>query len=279
MVRLGMWSVVFGLMCMDCVDGTCPSYLGTNCDISSNVMLFPDAFIIFGAFEGQVYTVGNVVILVAKFPDFTCRLPDLLDLDPLCTPTMIVNLFTSAGLCQNVTAVSNSVLEENFGFSFADDPTLETPTGVYSHWSFPLYILDGMSTSRLEIKTLLIPNKCNGPLASFANNRQFERVMPTPRITIDTSPPQIISLHIGKASGVYGKGDVMNIVAEFSEDMDFSILPGPFAPLYAGARRNADPPRRLKFLRLPMESNALARRRTPVPPPIRLDFPPPPSEF
>ena len=219
-------------MTIDPARANCPAHLAVPCEPNLDSRLFPVSYMIFGAYEGQVYTAGNVVIIVAKFPDFTCRLPDPIDISPHCKPSMIVSLFTQGGTCYNVTAGSNMILESSFGFTFSDDPTLETDSGLYNHWSFPLYVLDGMSTSRLEIKSITIPEACNSELAMFDTDHQIFNIRITPNIKIDAMPPQIVSLHTGKSPGSYTNGTMINIVAEFSKEVSFSSLPDRFSKMY-----------------------------------------------
>jgi hypothetical protein len=241
-------------------DTQCPSYLAPECDADQNVELFPTSFMIFGAYEGQVYTAGNVVIIVAEFPDYVCRLPDPAELDPLCRPTMLISLFTNKGTCYNLTAVSAAKLEYDFGFSFSDDPTLETDSGVYNHWSFPLHVMNGMSTSRLEIISVTIPESCNSPLAKFDNDHQLAQVVRVlPNIKIDARPPQIISLHTGKSPGTYTNGTIINIVAEFSKDVSLSSLPDQYSQMYVDLSNPFRIPFGVPYLEL--NSNALVPLR------------------
>ncbi len=214
---------------------------------------------IFGAYDGQVYTAGNVVIIVANFPEFTCRLPDPTDIHPSCKPSMTVSLFTNGGACYNISAVSNRVLEFNFGFMFSDDPKLETDTGVYNHWSFPLYVLDGMATSRLEIKSVFIPPECNGQWATFDDSHQISNLRVLPNIKIDAMPPQIVSLHTGKSPGTYTNGTMINIVVEFSKDVSFSSLPDQYAQIYVDIYAPSKIPYGIPYLEL--NSNAFAPLR------------------
>jgi hypothetical protein len=241
-------------------DAQCPAYLAPDCDTYQNVDLFPTSFMIFGAYEGQVYTAGNVVIIVAEFPDHVCNLPDPAELDPLCRPTMLISLFTNKGTCYNLTAVSAAKLEYDFGFSFADDPSLETDSGIYNHWSFPLHVTNGMSTSRLEILSITIPESCNSPKAKFDNKRQLTQVVRVlPNIKIDAKPPQIISLHTGKSTGTYTNGTIINIVAEFSKDISLSSLPDQFSQMYVDLSSRCRIPFGVPYLEL--NSNALVPLR------------------
>ena len=241
---------------LDMLYAQCPtSSQVPDCDAELNVGLFPDSFMIFGADEGQIFTAGNVVIIVAIFPDDTCRLPDPFDLGPMCTPTMMISLFTKGGTCFNLTAVSASKLERDFGFSFADEPALETDSGHFNHWVFPLHVLDGMSTSRLEIKSISIPEACNSPIASFDNTRQLRHTRLLPNIKIDATPPQIISVHTGKSPGSYTNGTILNIVVEFSKDVSISSLPDQYSQMYVDLTTPSRIPYGVPYIEL--NSNAI----------------------
>jgi hypothetical protein len=241
---------------LDQLNGQCPaSSLESECDIEVNKDLSPETFLIFGAYDGQIYTAGNVVIIIAQFPDYTCRLPDPMDLGSSCRPTVMISLFTNGGTCFNVTAVSASKLEFDFGFSFADDPALETDSGHYNHWAFPLHIVSGMSTSRLEIMSLSIPKDCNSKLASFDNKLQLPRVRLLPNIKIDATPPQIISVHTGKSPGSYTNGTILNIVVEFSKDVSISSLPDQYSQMYVDLTTPSRIPYGVPYIEL--NSNAL----------------------
>jgi hypothetical protein len=168
---------------------------------------------------------------------------------------MMISLFTNGGTCFNVTAVSASKLEFDFGFSFADDPALETDSGHYNHWAFPLHIVSGMSTSRLEIMSLSIPKDCNSKLASFDNKLQLPRVRLLPNIKIDATPPQIISVHTGKSPGSYTNGTILNIVVEFSKDVSISSLPDQYSQMYVDLTTPSRIPYGVPYIEL--NSNAL----------------------
>ncbi len=101
---------------------------------------------------------------------------------------MLLNVRGNGGTCFNVSAaVSVRRLEAIYGFSFADDPTLQTDTSSYNHWVFPLYVVDGMATSRLQLKGLTIPASCNSRAANFENTDLIAQSEPiSPRVLIDT---------------------------------------------------------------------------------------------
>ena len=244
------------LLELDRLNSQCPaSSLEAECDAGVNKDLFPENFSIFGAYDGQIFTAGNVLIIVAQFPDYTCRLPDPKDLGPSCRPTMLISLFTNGGTCYNVTAVSASKLEFDFGFSFSDDPVLETDSGHFNHWAFPLHIVNGMSSSRLEIMALSIPPACNGPQGSFDNARKMQRLRLLPDIKIDATPPQIISVHTGKSPGSYTNGTILTIVVEFSEDVSVSSLPDQYSQMYVDLTTPSRIPYGVPYIEL--NSNAL----------------------
>ena len=212
---------------------SCPSRFVAPCDIEQNLDLFPESFAVFDAYEGQTFTVGTVVIIVAKFPNMTCNLPDPSEIDDECKPSLTLSLFSREGTCYRVYAESTKKLEYDFGFSFADDPSLETDSGKYIHWAFPLHVLDGMSTSRLEVKSVSIPEACNGPKATFLNLENSRAFRLVPNIRINAQPPNIVSVHSGKSSGTYSVEEKINLVIEFSKAVRFSPLPDSFSYTYA----------------------------------------------
>jgi hypothetical protein len=128
-----IFAIEFGVLAFG---AQCPSLEVPSCNSKSNIDIYPESFHIFNAYEGQIFTSGNVVMIVAKFPDSVCDLPDARELGPECNPTMTLKLFNNGGSCFNVSTESAELLEYDFGFSFADDPNLETDNGIYNHWSF-----------------------------------------------------------------------------------------------------------------------------------------------
>jgi hypothetical protein len=237
----------------------CQSDPYSACKFNASEKLYPEKFLIYGAYEGQLYTVGNVVMLVAKFPDSVCSLPDPADISPDCKPFLSVSVRTPEGNCHDVPSAPVSKLERNFGFSFADDPDLETNTGEYKHWAFPLYVVAGMSTSRLVLTGLTIPPECNSPRANFENNNLLRGVPLTPAIKIDSQIAAIVSIHTGKSAGRYTVGTIINIVVEFDKDVELSGLPGQYSETYINSNGPKNIPYGVPYLE--MNSNALVPLR------------------
>lgn len=221
-----------GLIFVVAANAQCPTPLVARCNHERNIDLFPQTFMIFQAYDGQTSTVGNALMIVAKFPNYTCNLPSPDEISPFCTPQLTLVLFTQNGTCFNVTTESNKKLELDFGFSFADDPTLETDSGAYNHWTFPLHITRGMSISRLDVRSLYIPEACNSYRGTFDRFRHIPHGSLTPYIAIDAQPPNIVSVHTAKVPGVYTTGAIINIVVEFSKEMEISSLPNQFSNTY-----------------------------------------------
>jgi hypothetical protein len=224
----------------------CPFATGaqgfSNCVVNHSHHLYPHNLSVFGAYEGQQFTIGHVVMIVAKFSQRACKLPQPEQIGPECTPTMLLSVKWSGGTCYNITAApSVRRLEEIYGFSFADDPDLQTVNTVYSHWVFPLHVLSGMASSRVQVKAVIIPPSCNSPLATFYNeNRIHQTRHLSPRVLVDTQAPAIVSIHTGKSPGVYSVGSMITLSVDFSKDVVLSALPEPFSPVYLssnGTRR------------------------------------------
>ena len=227
-----MWRALILFTAINSVSSQCPSQFINKCDYEQNLDLFPNKFFIFQSYEGQTYTVGNVIMLVAKFSNNTCNLPSPEEISPQCTPQLTLGLFTDNGTCYNVSTESNKKLEFDFGFSFSDDPCLETDNGIYNHWTFPLHVTRGMSVSRLEIRSLEIPESCDSYRGSFDRFRLFPRGSLHPFVKIDAQPPNIVSVHTAKTPGVYTVGSIISLVVEFSKDMAISDLPNQYSDTY-----------------------------------------------
>jgi hypothetical protein len=222
--------------------------------------IYADSFFVYGAYEGQLFTVGNVVMLVAKFPDSVCNLPNPSELDAACVPYLTVSLRTKEGSCINVPSASVVKLERVFGFSFADDPKLETNTGKYRHWAFPLYVVAGMSTSRLLLTGFTIPKECNSPRGNFENTNLIQQGLHLyPTSKIDTQTAAIVSIHTGKSAGSYTVGTIISIVVEFDKDVELSGLPGQYSETYIHSAGPRKIPYGVPYLE--MNSNALVPLR------------------
>jgi hypothetical protein len=255
-------SVLFGCLLLSwplSSQAQCQSDPYSNCKFNASEKVYPEKFLIYGAYEGQLFTVGNVVMLVAKFPDSVCNLPDPADISPHCKPYVSVSVRTREGSCLTVQSAPVSKLERNFGFSFADDPDLETNTGEYKHWAFPLYVVTGMSTSRLLLTELTIPPECNTARTNFENTNLIQGIHLTPAIRIDSQIAAIVSIHTGKSAGRYTVGTIINIVVEFDKDVELSGLPGQYSETYI----NSNGPKKIPYgvPYLEMNSNALVPLR------------------
>ena len=248
---------IFSLLCWaSYVAAQCQSNLYDQCQVNLSKALYPENLSIFGAYEGQLFTVGNVVMLVARFPDSTCNLPDLSELSNECIPYLTVTLRYSGGTCYDVPSVSVKKLDREWGFSFADDPNLETNTGEYLHWAFPLYVVSGMSASRFIISGLTIPSACNSPRGNFENSNQIRNGLTIyPTIRIDTTTADIVSIHTGKSAGRYTVGTIIILVVEFDKDVVLSGLPDQYSQTYISSNGPKKIPYGVPYLA--MNSNAL----------------------
>lgn len=231
-----------------------------KCHVNTSAKLYAERFLIFGAYEGQLFTVGNVVMLVAKFPDSVCNLPDPSELGPDCKPYLSVTLRSKKGSCYHVPSVPVESLERDWGYFFSDDPVLETFSGKYKHWAFPLYVVAGMSSSRFILKGFTIPAACNSHRAVFENSNLIQQgihLYPTTRI--DTQTAVIVSIHTGKSAGSYTAGTLINIVVEFDKDVVLSGLPGQYSDTYINPQGQKKIPYGVPYLE--MNSNAMVPLR------------------
>ena len=153
-------------------------------------LLYPASIAIFDAYDGKIYTVGQSILIVALFPDALCGLPQPRDISSNCTPTMKLRLNLASGeKCFDVVAASSVYQAElDYGVSFLDDYTLNTKSGPYNHWVFPLHVSSGMNSPRLEFLELRIPPACNvTDKYNFANWTRLDTRLPLPSISCNCS--------------------------------------------------------------------------------------------
>ncbi len=72
----------------------CHSQCLTNCNTSQNTILYPTTFLAFESFEGQVFTLGQTVVIAAVFGDRVCQLPEPEEASADCAPVMVIGLHT-----------------------------------------------------------------------------------------------------------------------------------------------------------------------------------------
>jgi hypothetical protein len=117
-----------------------------------------------------------------------------------------------------------------------------------------------MSTSRLILNSLTIPEGCNSKRATFENSNQITQgihVLPTAKI--DSQTAAIVSIHTGKSAGTYTAGTIINIVVEFDKNVAFSDLPPKYSQTYVRANTPQKIPYGVPYLE--MNSNALVPLR------------------
>ena len=82
--------------------------------------------------------------------------------------------------------------EIDYGVSFEDDETLNTNTGPYNHWVFPLHVTSGMNSPLLELVALQIPPACNVTgKYNFANWTRLDTKLPGPPPPPPPPPPNV----------------------------------------------------------------------------------------
>jgi hypothetical protein len=210
---------------------------------------------------GQAYTAGQTVFIVAKFASSICNLPQPINTNPGCTATITLGLHTREGLTCLPVSVAPSVqlVERQYAISFLADPALDTGTGIYNHWVFPLNVAEGMFTSNLRVSGLLISSNCSVSGSAVFNNLDLipnPNSLLSPNVTIDAMPPTIVNVYAGKGAGSYTVGAVMYIVVEFSKDVGFPPLPSKYSPAFAAANASYTLPSGLPYLNLNSKSFA-----------------------
>ena len=215
------------------------------CNTSHNPVLYPVSFGVFGAYQGQVFTAGQYLIIVARFAEGTCNLLQPKKAKAPCKPVLTVTLNTTEnnyGSCYSVIAArSANEVEANYSVSFSIDPTLRSVVGVdnatyWNHWVFPMSISPGMSSDGVQVLSLYIPPQCDvagKAMFHHGNLIPLNNTLLTPLVSVDTTQPIIMNLYSTKAPGAYTAGDNIYIVVQFSRDVSFSELPDPFSAVIA----------------------------------------------
>jgi hypothetical protein len=233
-----------------------------RCDPIKNQLLYPSSFSVFGAFDGRVFTSGDSVLIVARFPASTCQLPEPGEAGEGCIPIMYIDLHQADGSnCLSIPAAnSTKQIEIIHGIGFNSDPTLDTLTGKYNHWVFPFNVVVGMHTAKLNVIGLIIPEACsmrdrvtfyNADLMPKGNN------LLTPNVSIDTLPSIILSVKLGKPAGTYTLGDVISVGVEFSKSVLFTPIPSKYGTSFMSANASYTIPVGLPYLQLNSQARAL----------------------
>jgi hypothetical protein len=213
------------------------------CDQSKNPTLYPVSFGVFGARENQVYTVGQYLVIVARFEKGVCNLlqPKKInrtECKPILTVTINATDAGNVGSCYNVEAArSANEIQVNYSINFADDSTLQQVLGTdnatyWNHYVFPIAISVGMTSDHVQVTSLIIPPQCDVPNKAIfyhENLIPLRNNLLKPRVSVDTALPTITNVYTTKLGGNYTVGSTIYIIAEFSREVSFSELPGPYS--------------------------------------------------
>jgi hypothetical protein len=232
------------------------------CDTIRNPLLYPSWFSVFGASDGRQFTSGESVLIVSHFPASTCQLPEPGEAGAGCIPILNVGVRQADGSkCLSIPAAnSTKQIEIEYGIKFIADYTLDSLSGDYNHWVFPLNVVDGMHTAQLHVIGLDIPDSCNMPgRVTFANNNLIPKGnnLLTPNVSIDTLPATIVSVYAGKPAGAYTRGDVISIGVEFSKSVSFTEIPSKHGAAFMSANASYTIPAGLPYLELNSQAIAL----------------------
>jgi hypothetical protein len=232
------------------------------CDTIENPLQHPSLFSVFGASDGRQFTSGESVLIVAHFPATTCQLPEPGEAGVGCIPILNVGVRQANGSnCLSIPAAnSTKQIEIEYGIKFIADYTLDSLSGDYNHWVFPLNVVDGMHTAKLNVIGLDIPDSCNMPgRVTFVNNNLIPKGnnLLTPNVSIDTLPATIVSVYAGKPAGAYTRGDVITIGVEFSKSVSFTEIPSKYGTAFMSANASYTIPAGLPYLELNSQAIAL----------------------
>ena len=250
--------LLFGLLSQSMqelnAEGDISAYEGVDdpspsCDnVQSN--LVPTGFFIFQASPKDSFSDGEVAIILAKFPDSSCGVPQPGDIgDGLsCNPSIDLGISLKSG-GKNVSSIrvqaspSAARVESDYGVSFSVQPELYTAQdGIYlTPWVFILRVGPGMNTAKLDVNSIYIPVSCNSPLIKFNNtNYTLPSDSLSPKdVSIDTRPPSIVSVYTSEKAGNYTAGHTFEIVMKFSKDVLLSELPGQYSQVYLDAQASS----------------------------------------
>ena len=231
------WDMTYCTPC--CIDQSCTDIsvcispiAAVYCDPSLQKNLAPTKFVIFQASEGDSLSLGDTAFLMARFPDGVCNMLDPGTLGDQCVPKIQVALrITADGRTQNgkilEAARDLNKLQSDYNVQFSDQPEfLDQLTNGFSYpWVFVLQVEAGISTTDLDVNWMDIPKACNRNV-TFNNTRlNFPNHELIPNVSIDTLPPQVVSVFSTAKGGNYTAGSFLDIVIKFSKDVDFSPLP------------------------------------------------------
>ena len=210
-----------------------------GCDILLQKNLAPKYFTVFNAEQGETFSIGEIVQIMARFPDGVCNLPDPADLGPNCLPKLNLAIVVRSEqmTVQNVTleaARGLSQIAESYGVDYStQDGFYDEILGTASNpWLFYLEVGPGMSTrsgfkGSLDLNWFQVPKECNHSTITFNTSKiEFEAGKALrPAVTIDTFPPTIKSVYTTEKDGNYTTGKFIDVIVEFSGDVKFSQQP------------------------------------------------------
>ena len=167
----------------------CSAHL-TNvaCDASPHRDVTPTSFVIFEAQTGQSYSLGDIVPIMARFPDGVCVI-DPGTAGTLCTPTIGLVLTSKENnmpFYPLKASTSMQSVEDQWNVDFRSQHQFYDANGNFQKpWIFLLQVGPGMSTTQLDVNWILIPKECNQSKLSFNTSLiRYPTGTLTPQVTI-----------------------------------------------------------------------------------------------
>ncbi len=257
--------VIFAVECIDLSLSQCLN----DCDTSQNTILYPTTFLAFGSYEGQVFSLGQSVVIAAVFGNRVCQLPEPGEASADCTPVMVIGLHTDILTnCMNLVASpSTKQLEKDLGFSFRSDSRLDTGKNGYNRWAFPFVVKPGMFSAHLQVKSLIIPAACDIPgRSTFYTDNLVPTAtsstdgLLTPTIGVDSNTPIILRVSTVKPPGNYTAGDMIHITVEFDKPVVISEIPSLYSTIFLTPNTTNSIPRGMPYLNLNSGANAKKKK-------------------
>ena len=183
--------------CPCCQDQTCSDLtlcsppITVACDPSLQKDVAPINFVVFQAAAGDSYSVGDIVPIMARFPDGVCLI-DPATAGPLCTPTINIDLTikedgkSSPDFTVQASPSMQSV-EDQWNIDFTSQQQFYDENGNFVlPWIFLLQVEGGMATTRLDVNWIHIPKECNHTGLTFNTSERikFPNGILTPKVII-----------------------------------------------------------------------------------------------
>ncbi len=213
-----------------------------ECDPSLQQDLAPIYFSVFNTVEGATFSVGEFVQIMARFPDGVCNLPDPETSGPKCTPkiNLLISVLGDKGESKSDITIQAArglkKIAQKFDVDYSkQEGFYDEILGIASDpWLFYLQVEGGMSTQAtggLILNWIEIPKECDRSPISFNTTRiYFENPDAlTPKISINTFPPEIESIYTTEKDGNYTAGDYIDIIVQFSGSVKISQQPDTFS--------------------------------------------------